>query len=545
LRLLLPFLAILPPVFPQAHSLKAPLLRNLTAAEMAGAGEKGFDAADPPRIEPLASYLNEPTLLIPKPPAGASLPPPQRAIQEAERHFQYGKFFLQEGDRLAARREFDLATDLLLAVPAGGPDRALVERRLMEMSRHIHRYDLEQLGAGERDDAPVFPRSPLEEILNLNLPGGASLKDKALASIQSGTSQLPLAVNDAVLGYINYFTSPRGQRILLSGLRRSGRYREMISAILAEEGLPQELIFLAQAESGFMPRAKSVKSAAGMWQFMRGTGLGYGLSSSRLHDDRFDPEKATRAAAQHLRDLYRQTGDWYLALAAYNCGPYCVERAVQRTGYADFWELRRRSALPKETMNYVPAILAMAIVSRDMASYGIAPAQPDLPLEYDTIRLPADTNLALIADAADVPAAEIKELNPWLLRGLAPAGSELKVPAGRAGAVLAALAVVPEAKRASWRLHRISSGETLAGIAKRYSTAQSSIMAANSQWDAAFFRSPEPGEFLLIPAVFREVAAKRPVPAKTGGKAVRAGKAGSRSYPARASARRTAQPIAR
>jgi membrane-bound lytic murein transglycosylase D len=494
--------------------MKRHVFRNLSPGELSGVGERDYEAADPPRFEPLNPYLQQPALLIPKQPGGTVLSAAQRAIQEADRHFQYGKFFLQEGKRSEARREFDLAMDLLLAAPEDVADRTAVERRLMEMARQIHRYDVEGLGAGEQEEASIFQRSPLDEILNLTFPSDPSLKDRALASVQAATSQLPLTVNDAVLSYINYFTSPRGQKILLSGLRRAGRYREMISAILAEEGLPQELIFLAQAESGFMPRALSVKSAAGMWQFIRKTGSDYGLGASKLHDDRLDPEKATRAAARHLRDLYQQTGDWHLAMAAYNCGPYCVERAVQRTGYADFWELRRRNALPRETMNYVPAILAMAIVSRDLESYGIPPVQPEAPLDADTIRLTADTNLGLLADAADVPVAEIKELNPWLLRGLAPAQAEVKVPKGKAGAVLAALEVVPEEKRASWRLHRVANGETLAGIAKRYATAQSSIMAANSQLDAAFFQSPETGEFLLIPAAFHDTAAKKASPAK-------------------------------
>ncbi len=159
----------------------------------------------------------------------------------------------------------------------------------------------------------------------------------------------------------------------------------MIQRILDEEGVPQELIHLAQAESGFIPRAVSRKAAGGMWQFVKLRGKQYGLMQTAYTDDRMDPEKATRAAARHLHDLYNEFGDWYLAIAAYNCGPGVVEKAVERTGYADFWELRNRGVLPAETTNYVPIILAMTIMEKNAAEYGLEGSAMDPPLEYDTV----------------------------------------------------------------------------------------------------------------------------------------------------------------
>jgi len=138
-------------------------------------------------------------------------------------------------------------------------------------------------------------------------------------------------------------------------LARSGRYEDMIRRVLREEGVPQDLIYLAQAESGFHPVAVSRAGARGMWQFMGSRAAGYGLERNWWVDDRQDPEKATRAAAHHLKDLYKEFGDWYLAMAAYNSGPGTVQSAVKRTGYADFWELYNRDVLPKETRNYVPS----------------------------------------------------------------------------------------------------------------------------------------------------------------------------------------------
>lgn len=457
------------------------------------------EAAEPASAIPYVNLKHAP-LLLTKEISAENLTPAQKAVREADKHFQFGKFFIQESKFDQARAEFDQALETLLSVPESAPDRAVAEKKSEELIRLIHRYDIESLGAGESPDNPVFVQSNLPELLERTFPIDPRLKDRTLAQVSAAASELPLTVNDAVLSYINYFTSERGRRVMIYGWKHAGRYRNMIARILDEEGVPQELISLAQAESGFVPRAVSRAAAAGMWQFVRSRGSEYGLTTSALHDDRLDPEKATHAAAKHLRDLYNQLGDWYLAMAAYNCGPYCVERAVQRTGFADFWELRNRQVLPRETMNYVPAILAMAIISKNPEAYGITPDAPESPMEYDTVQTTAPTSLALIADAADLPVAEIRDLNPSLLRSLAPADYEVRVPKSKGVVVLAALESVPEAKRASWRLHRVSDGETLVAIARRYSTAANSIVAANARLDSSFFDAPESGEMLLIPA---------------------------------------------
>jgi membrane-bound lytic murein transglycosylase D len=446
--------------------------------------------AAPPRLDSSAS----------KPTAAKVAPEVTAAVREADRHFQTGKSLAQEADPDRARAEFDAAIDILLDVPQTTPDRILLERRFEELSRLIHRYDIQALGSGESPESPVFVQSPVSEILDLTFPVDPRLKDPALAQVRAGQSQLPLAVNDAVLSYVNYFSSARGSKILLYGLKRAGRYRTMISRILAEEGVPQELVHLAQIESAFLPRAVSRKSAAGIWQFVQWRGQQYGLAVTRLMDDRLDPEKATRAAAKHLRDLYEQLGDWYLAMAAYNCGPGCVDRAVQRTGYADFWELRSRGALPKETSNYVPAILAASIMAKNLPSFGLTPPDPDPEMEYDTISINSDTNVALIADAIDRPISDLRDLNPALLKNMVPAGTEIRVPRGFGSPVLAALNAIPANNRNAWRLHRVEKGETLAAIAHRYATPADSIVAANHGLDSTFFQSPETGEMLVIPA---------------------------------------------
>jgi membrane-bound lytic murein transglycosylase D len=339
------------------------------------------------------------------------------------------------------------------------------------------------------------------------------LKDKVREQVAATVSQLPLAVNDAVLGYIHFF-SGRGHRTLVGGLQRSGRYRPMIQRILDEEGLPQELIHLAQAESGFIPRALSRKAAGGMWQFLKSRGNEYGLLQTRYTDDRMDPEKATRAAARHLRDLYQEFGDWYLAMAAYDCGPVTMEKAIERTGYADFWELRSRGALPVETTNYVPVILAMTIMEKNSAEYGLVGIQLDPPVTFDTVEVSAPTSLALVSDITDTPVTEMAALNPAVLKGIVPEGYPLHVPKGSGNQLLAALQLIPAEHRNAWRVHRVGAGETLAAIGKRYATLPISIVATNHLSSA----QAAEGDRLLIPAALRvETPVRRTSAARTTG----------------------------
>ena len=483
------------------------------------------DAAAPPRrAAPVESAVEErldPTLPLSR---------AQQSLAACERHFQAGKALIADKHASEARVEFDRAVAVLLEVPEDIPDRALFDRRAEDYIRKIHKYDIEDLGAGESPEGLIFTQSPLNDLLELTFPVDPNLKDKVIERVRAASSQLPLDVNDAVLSYVNYFSSARGQRTFLYGWKRAGRYRPMIERVFREEGLPTELIHLAQAESGFMPRALSRKAAAGMWQFIRFTGGQYGLEATKAQDDRLDPEKATRAAAQHLRDLYRRSGDWLLAMAGYNCGALCVERAVQRTGYADFWELRRRSALPRETQNYIPAIIAMAIIAKDPSAYGLPAFDQDPELEFDTVPLGAATHLALLADAADASVAELRELNPSLLKSVAPADSEVRVPKGKGRVVQEALETVPAEKRAAWRLHRMSAGDSLASIAKRFSASPAAVLSANARLDAAWFADRHDGDLVLVPAAPRPEPVTKSARAKSSrGKRSATSTASSRS----------------
>jgi membrane-bound lytic murein transglycosylase D len=471
------------------------------AADVPSAGAT-HESPEPPALQTSLYAAREvPNYLRTEP----KIPPrPQldQRIRRAEERYQEGRKQYLEGNIVQARMEFDKAIDTLLASPDSAPDRHVMEKKLEEMVDRIHRFDVEGLGAGDDQETAGYDKSPLQDILELTFPIDPNLKTKVKDQVMATTSQLPLEENDEVLRYINYFSSDRGKKTLIAGLRRAGRYRNMIRRILDEEGVPRELIFLAQAESGFLPRALSRKSATGMWQFVQFRGQQYGLMQTQYTDDRLDPEKSTRAGARHLRDLYQQFGDWYLAMAAYNCGPGCVSKAVQRTGYADFWQLRSRNVLPKETCNYVPLILAMTIMATNAKDYGLEDIDADPPVRYDTVEMAANTNLSLVADLLDIPVSELRDLNPSLLKPVAPAKYMLRIPKDSTQLLMSGLNAVPPDKRTSWRLHRVVEGETLNSIASRYRTAATNIASVNR----ASMDDLRAGDIVVIPAAYTQPA---------------------------------------
>jgi membrane-bound lytic murein transglycosylase D len=236
-----------------------------------------------------------------------------------------------------------------------------------------------------------------------------------------------------------------------------------------------------------------------MWQFVAYRGQEYGLRHTWWLDERQDPEKATHAAAQHLRDLYKLFGDWYLAMAAYNCGPGNVQKAIERTGYADFWELYRRNVLPRETKNYVPIILALTLIAKDAPHYGIQ-AEPESPVATDMVKPGRAIDLRLVAETIDVDVETLRTLNPSLLRLATPddPAFELHLPLGTAPRFSAEIADIPPDKWVSWRRHRVAAGETLTAIAKKYRVTPKAIADANNLESSTALNA---GEKLIIPAI--------------------------------------------
>ena len=417
-------------------------------------------------------------------------------IAKVEKEYQAGQANYQAGHMEAAKQNFDSAFNLLVAGPIDLKSDERLEREFEKLLDGVNGLELAALQEGDGFTEQKSEPAPIDEANDVTFPVDPNIKAKAAAEVQATHSDLPLMLNDTVAGYINYF-STRGRSTLENALARSGQYHDMISRILKEEGVPQDLIYLAQAESGFRPLALSHAGARGMWQFMSSRAKGYGLERTWWVDDRQDPEKATRAAARHLKDLYKQFGDWYLAMAAYNSGPGTVQSAVKRTGYADFWELYRRNVLPKETRNYVPIILAVTIMAKNPEQYGLEHIEAAKPLQSDSVKINYPVDLRLVAECVDASAADLQALNPSLLRMTTPKDREfeLQLPAGTKEQYQTAIAAIPADKRVWWRYHKVQEGDTLASIARNYRTTPKAIAQANELGESGL----EPESKLIIP----------------------------------------------
>ena len=442
-----------------------------------------------PRTTPVAQ-AQAPTLIAqaqPAPPKPAAATPQKpsldkvdKIVEQAEKQYQQGQQDYAAGHLEAAKQRFDQAVNVLLEAEIDVRSDERLQRELDKITEGVNQLEVAALQLGDGFTQQKAQPAPIDEANDITFPADPNVKAKAEAQVKETRSDLPLIINDYVAGYINFY-STRGHGTVERALSRSGRYRDMILRVLKEEGVPQDLIYLAEAESGFEPLALSRAGARGMWQFMSSRAAGYGLRRSWWIDERQDPEKATRAAARHLKDLYNQFGDWYLAIAAYNSGPGNVQQAVKRTGYADFWELYRRNVLPKETKNYVPIILAFTVMAKNPKQYGLDNIQPALPLETDSVRIDYPVDLRLVAECVDADLNRLTELNPSLLRLTTPKDAvyDLRLPAGTKEKFETAIAAIPMDKRVSWRYHHVAPGDTLDTIARQYRTTASAIQAAN------------------------------------------------------------------
>jgi membrane-bound lytic murein transglycosylase D len=360
-------------------------------------------------------------------------------------------------------------------------------------------------GGETRENAPVSTTA-------------AGIVREASAAVAGTTWDIPVARNAAVDRFIGIFTERQQDRMALY-LKRSGRYEGMIRGKLRERGMPEDLLYLSMIESGFNPTARSHASAVGLWQFIEDTGRRYGLRVDSYVDERKHPEKSTDAALSYLEDLHSQFGSWYLTAAAYNTGEGRVSRVMKQvTGKekgrdADFWRIRRR--LPSETREYVPLMVAAALVAKEPHKYGLGGVQRWMPLEHDEVQVPAGTRLSVVAQAVGVSENEIKRLNPHLVRSMTPPGKKpypVRVPVGRtqryaanfdaaqkAAAETAARERREEQRRvaATVRRHTVRRGESLWTIARRYDTTVKKVQSANHLGRRSRIR---PGQRLVIPS---------------------------------------------
>lgn len=453
----------------------------LLLAGCAPSEKKSMPAAVRPQAvaPPVAA---QPEVQRPPAPARAAMDQPRInvLVQQVEAAYASGEANYRKGRLPEAKAEFDRAVDLLLTSGIDIKSTPQLQDELDRIVDRVNALETEALKKGNGFVPQVEP-SPSDVASDVTFEVDPNIVARAQADLATTKSDLPLMVNDYVAAFINFFANTRkGHNTLLHSFQRSGHYRAMIQRVMAEEGVPQDLIYLAVAESGFQPRAINARSrAGGMWQFMpRGN---YGLARNSYVDERFDPEKSTRAYARYMKFLYDQLGDWYLAMAAYDWGAGNVQRAVQKTGYGDFWELYKRNELPRETANYVPEILAAIIIANNPTQYGFDDITLDPPIFTDTVTVNYAVDIRLVSDLVGVPVDELLALNPSLLRMVSPPDTsfDLHLPAGTATLFNERIALVPEGKRDSWRYHAVASGDTIASVAREYRVEPSALAAAN------------------------------------------------------------------
>ena len=425
----------------------------------------------------------------------------QALIDQVEKAYASGQDAYRKGDLAGAKVAFDRAVDLMLT---GGIDIKADAQLQDEFDRIVDAVNGLEMDALKEGNGfvPKEEPTPADVASDVTFAVDPNLVAKARSDLATTKSDLPLVVNDYVAAFINFFANTqKGHNTLLHSFERYGRYKAMIERTMAEEGVPHDLIYLAVAESGFQPRAVNPRSrAGGMWQFMPHGN--YGLARNAYVDERFDPEKSTRAYARYMKFIYGELGDWYLSMAAYDHGTGNIQREVQRTGYADFWELYKRNELPRETANYVPEILAAIIIANHPKQYGFDDITLDPPVVTDTVTINYSVDLRLVSDLVGAPVDELESLNPSLLRMVTPPDTsfDLHLPAGGADLFEKRIASIPESKRDAWRYHPVVADDTLASVAHSFHVSVAELAAANHLSDDAGLQGVDALVIPLAPA---------------------------------------------
>ncbi|HXX34708.1 MAG TPA: LysM peptidoglycan-binding domain-containing protein [Thermodesulfobacteriota bacterium] len=347
----------------------------------------------------------------------------------------------------------------------------------------------EKSSSQEIPSAPS-PTSPAENLGNwsLEFPSGEESNDDFSLEVipkdrqkQGPDFDIPIVINAKVEQFIQYFQTT-ARKVFTNWLARSERYIPFMKSLLRENGLPEDLVYMALIESGFNPYAYSRSKASGPWQFIYLTGKKYGLRSDWWIDERRDPEKSTVAAAKYLKDLHDMFECWYLAAAGYNAGEKKIAAAMKRYGTEDFWELTKYRYLKRETKDYVPQMIAAALIAKEPEKYGFIGIEYQEPLRYDKVKVPEVTDLRLIAKACEVGLDDIKDLNPELSRWCTPPSYpdyEIKIPFGKKELFLKNFEAISPGERLQFRIHSVKKGETPARIAKLYGVDLEPILELN------------------------------------------------------------------
>lgn len=405
-------------------------------------------------------------------------------IADAEAAFESGRRELEQEHLVAAREHFDRAVDLLLAEPEGARADPRMRAAFEQLLDRISALEVIALregdGFAEAESAPAAIDELLAAAMFDRPTPAATTAETVAADLAHTPRDVPIPLNDKVLSYVELFQG-RLRDFMREGLERGRPYLPMIEQIFQDEGVPLDLAFIPLVESAFKVNAVSRASARGIWQFMLATGREQGLRQDWFVDERSDPEKATRAAAQYLKLLYGTFGDWHLALASYNAGPGRVQTALRRSGQDSYWDVTATSRyLPRETREYVPMILAAIVIARNPALYGFDPVV-SAPLSYETVSIPGAIDLRILAEWAGVPLDALQALNPELRRTTTPASEHvIKVPVGTAATVVAQVASADPSLFVTFEFHTVRRGETLGGISRRYGIRLDDLRAANN-----------------------------------------------------------------
>ncbi|HEV2762340.1 MAG TPA: transglycosylase SLT domain-containing protein [Pyrinomonadaceae bacterium] len=449
----------------------------------------------------------------------------QKIIDRAEGSFKTGLLNLKDNRVEQARDDFDRAVDAILESGVDVRSNPRLNKYYSELVQRVYLYEVPQQhqaaaqaadsqvaldggqppAAGQPDASAAvavaqipttsllkeqkFEPSPLDELSKLVLTEEEKqVAPEKVAELEEEINTLDLRFksNALIQQFINYYQG-RGRSTMESGLRRSGQFMTMSRHIFREEGVPEDIVWLGQVESAWRPTACSWAAACGLWQFIPGTGAMYGLRKNGWVDERLTFEKATRASARHLRDLAKHyNGNWELALAAYNTGAGNVDRAIRRTGKADFWTIYPYIA--QETRNYVPNILATILIAKNPEKYGFGGVQRMTPVEKvtDVVSVPSSTSLQLIANLTETSLDQIQSLNPAIRRGVTPPGESyhVLVPAGRGKQLVSLLKRIPASQRNMLaRTVTVSPGEDLSAVAARTGTSVAALQQLNQGVD--------------------------------------------------------------
>jgi len=295
---------------------------------------------------------------------------------------------------------------------------------------------------------------------------------------------IPLVFNEAVEHYIRYFTTKK-KDLFKRWLRRKKRYAPFVKEILREHGLPEDLVYLAMIESGFNLHAYSPMKAAGPWQFIPETGRRYGLVVNHWVDERRDLRKSTVAAARYLQELFDQFGCWYLAAAGYNAGENRIDKVIKRYSTKDFWKLRAYNTLPRETREYVPQLIAAAVIAKDPERYGLGAIANVEPFEFVKVTVPGGVPLKAVAKAASIDVPSVRSLNPEIRRGITPPGKiyGIKLPADTDTVTFQSslTSILTEGRRVVGVFrHMTRRRDNVRKIARRYGVSKSDLALVNS-----------------------------------------------------------------